>query len=97
MSPNLFKTSSCEQLLANLSRSMFSLQAPVNRSIILENVASIRFVSKIIRFDTVHTLVNRYGMPDFAVIRGLQEIPNYEVLKSEFISFSYYEAHSEGL
>ena len=31
-----------------------------------QNVASIGFVLQIMRFDTVHRLVNRYGMPDFA-------------------------------
>ena len=33
---------------------------------LLKNVASIGFVLLIMRFDTVQTLVNRYGMPDFA-------------------------------
>ena len=48
----LFKTSSLEQLLANFSRSIvFSLQAPA--------ISSIGFVLQIMRFDTVHTLVNR--------------------------------------
>ena len=31
----------------------------------------------------------------FTVIRGLEEIPKYGTLKSEFISFSYYQTHSE--
>ena len=35
-------------------------------SSLLKNVASIVFVLQVMRFDTVHTLVNRYGMLDFA-------------------------------
>ena len=35
-------------------------------TIAIKNVASIGFVLQIMRFDMVHTLVNRYGMPDFA-------------------------------
>ena len=47
----------------NFSGSIFSLQAPAISS---KNFASIGFVLEIMRFDTVNTLINRYGTPDFA-------------------------------
>ena len=59
-----FETSNLEQLLANSSRSIFLCSASASNH--LKNVASIDLVLQIMRFDTVDTLVNGYGVPDFA-------------------------------
>ena len=58
----LFQTSSLEQLPEHLFCHIFSLQVQAMSS----NFASIGFVLQIMLFDTVHTFVNRYSMPDFA-------------------------------